>query len=119
MKFWLDAHISPSIAKFLKEEYGIETFSLRSIGLRDADDDDIFFKARSEGVVFFTKDADFISLVEKYGSPPQVVWLAIGNTSNFEMRELFKNVFGDLVGLLQEGNSLIEIRHGDKPAVQR
>ena len=110
MKIWLDAHISPAIAKWLREEYDIEAYSLRSIGLRDASDDEIFFKAQNEKVVFITKDADFVSLLEKYGSPPQVVWLSIGNTSNMELKNIFKSIFQDLLALIEEGNSLIEIQ---------
>lgn len=110
MKFWLDAHISPAIAKWLKEEYSIEAYSLRSIGLRDANDDDIFFKAKNENVVFLTKDSDFISLLEKHGSPPQVIWLTIGNTSNTELKSILSKVIHDLLKLIEEGNSLIEIQ---------
>lgn len=110
MKIWLDAHISPAIAKWLREEYGIEAHSLRSIGLRDASDDEIFFKAKNEKVIFLTKDSDFVSLLEKYGSPPQVVWLSIGNTSNVEMKNIFRNIFRELLLLIEEGNSLIEIQ---------
>jgi len=110
MKIWLDAHISPAIAKWLREEYSIDAYSLRSIGLRDASDEEIFFKAKDEKVVFFTKNSDFVSLLEKYGSPPQVVWLSIGNTSNVELKCIFRNVFQDLLTLIEEGNSLIEIQ---------
>jgi len=35
-----------------------------------------------------TKDRDFIALVERHGSPPQVVWLACGNTSNARLQTL-------------------------------
>jgi len=110
MKIWLDAHISPAIAKWLREEYSVDAYSLRSIGLRDACDEEIFFKAKDEKVVFFTKDSDFVSLVEKYGSPPQVVWLSIGNTSNVELKNIFRSVFQDLLTLIEEENSLIEIQ---------
>ena len=46
MKFWFDAHISSSIAKWLSEEFGYEAQSLRGLGLRDAEDTEIFDKAR-------------------------------------------------------------------------
>ena len=110
MKVWLDAHISPAIAKWLREEYSIEACSLRSVGLRDASDDEIFIKAKNEKVVFITKDVDFVSLLEKYGSPPQVIWLSIGNTSNIELKKVFKSVFQDVLTLIEEENSLIEIQ---------
>ena len=109
MKIWLDAHLSPAIAKFLNEEFFVEAVSLRSIGLRDSEDEAIFIKAREADVIFFTKDADFIELLERLGSPPKVVWLRVGNTSNQEMKRILSASFMNIVNLLESGNNLVEV----------
>ena len=70
MKIWVDAHISPGVAAWLNETFGHESFSLRGIGLRDADDLTIFLKAKEANVVFITKDSDFVDLIENRGAPP-------------------------------------------------
>jgi predicted nuclease of predicted toxin-antitoxin system len=39
-----------------------------------------------------TKDSDFVDLVERLGSPPQVIWLTYGNTSNARLRHILSEM---------------------------
>ena len=71
---WLDAHLSPKIAKWLKSELGLAASSLKFLGLQEADDEVIFQAARKADVVFLTKDQDFAEIVTRLGAPPQVIW---------------------------------------------
>ena len=109
MKIWLDAHLSPAIAKFLNEEFSVNAVSLRSLGLRDSEDEDIFMKAKKANAVFFTKDDDFVELLERFGSSPKVVWLRTGNTSNQEVKRIFSSSFKSITSLLESGNDLVEV----------
>jgi predicted nuclease of predicted toxin-antitoxin system len=72
MKIWLDAHLSPALAGWLEANYAIEATALRELGLRDATDWSIFQPARQADVVVMTKDRDFVDLVSRLGTPPQV-----------------------------------------------
>lgn len=109
MKVWLDAHLSPAIAKFLNEEFNVEAYSLRGLGLRNCEDDELFNKAKKEDVIFVTKDEDFLDLLDRFGSPPKIIWLRVGNTSNDEIRKVFRNSWDNILKLLDAGNDLIEI----------
>lgn len=82
MTIWVDAHLSPAIATWITSSFGITALSLRDVGLRDAEDVEIFEVARVRGVIFITKNSDFVDLVDRLGSPPQIIWLTCGNTSN-------------------------------------
>ena len=73
MKVWVDAQLSPAMARYLKDELGTDASALRDIGLRDAENGEIFQAARSASAVVMTKDSDFVSLLERFGPPPQVV----------------------------------------------
>ncbi len=73
MILWLDAQLSPRLARWIEETFEVECFHIRDLGLRDAEDPDIFQKARGAGAVVMTKDEDFMRLVERNGSPPQVI----------------------------------------------
>ena len=64
MIFWVDAQLPPQMAPWLTEHFAVEVHAVRDIGLRDAEDQDIFAAARTENVVVITKDEDFVSLVE-------------------------------------------------------
>lgn len=111
MKFWLDAQFSPAIADWLNSEFPEHsTFALRDLGLRDADDTMIFLKARAEEAIVITKDSDFVTLVEYFGIPPQIIWVRCGNTSNASLRIIFSEKMESLISLLLGGAPIIELR---------
>ncbi len=110
MELWIDAQISPSLALWINNSFeNIKAQSLRSVGLRDAKDDAIFFTAKKQNIVVMTKDFDFVRLLEQYGPPPQIIWITAGNTSNSRMREILDKHFSVVCSLLRNGEKLIEI----------
>lgn len=109
MKIWIDAHISPTIATWLSEEFDVEATALRDLGLRDAEDSEILEAARSSGANIMTKDSDFAEMVERLGGPPCVIWLTCGNTSNRRLRQILKATFANAFRLLEGGESIVEI----------
>ncbi|WP_414754796.1 DUF5615 family PIN-like protein [Anabaena sp. CCY 9910] len=106
---WIDAHLSPAIATWINNTFGITASALRDIGLRDAEDLEIFEAAKAQGVIFITKDSDFVDLVERLGEPPKIIWLTCGNTSNARLQEILSVTLPDALRLLQAGERLVEI----------
>jgi predicted nuclease of predicted toxin-antitoxin system len=106
---WIDAHLSPAIAIWITDRFGITALALRDLGLRDAEDPEIFEAAKSQGVIFMTKDNDFVDLVERLEAPPQIIWLTCGNTSNVRLREILSSTLHDALELLKSGEKLVEI----------
>ena len=81
-ELWIDAQISPAIALWINENYpDINAKSFRSLGLRDAKDIEIFMLAKRSNCILVSKDVDFQQLLQKFGSPPKLIWLTCGNTS--------------------------------------
>lgn len=109
MILWIDAQLSPALAPWLQERFGVEAYSVRRLGYRDAEDPEIFRAAREAGAVVMTKDSDFLSLLEQHGPPPQILWITLGNTSNARMREVLEQLFPSARDLLQAGEPLVEI----------
>ena len=109
MTIWVDAHLSPGIATWITSTFGITALALRDIGLRDAEDPEIFEAAKAQGVIFMTKDSDFVDLVDRLGSPPQIIWLTCGNTSNARLREILSATLLEALELLRAGEALVEI----------
>jgi len=60
---WLDAHVSPKLCRWIQRECGVDAVHVRDLGLREAEDPEIFDKAREAKVVVLSKDDDFVSLV--------------------------------------------------------
>lgn len=106
---WLDAHLSPALATWLTIETGQPVAHLRDLGLRHAKDKEIFARARQSCTVLITKDADFVEMVLRMGTPPAIIWLTCGNTSNEALRVLLKATMKDALRLVGNGESLVEI----------
>lgn len=106
---WVDAQVSPGIARWLRTQFGINAVAVRDLGLRNAEDPVIFAAAREAGVVVITKDSDFLQLLERHGPPPRVVWLTCGNTSNAYLRRLLLEAWPRVASLLGAGEQLVEI----------
>ncbi|MGK7927219.1 MAG: DUF5615 family PIN-like protein, partial [Spirulina sp.] len=79
--------------------------------LRDAPDLEIFNAARNHGTgtIIITKDRDFVDLVIRLGSLPQILWLTCGNISNRDLKRIFSSGFAEALVLLEQGEPIVEI----------
>lgn len=109
MKFWVDAQLPPLLAGWLVEQFGVEAYSLRDLGLRDATDAEIFEAARREQVVMISKDSDFVDLVSRHGLPPQLLWVTCGHVTNSKLHAVFDKTFSDAMAALAAGQPIVEI----------
>jgi predicted nuclease of predicted toxin-antitoxin system len=109
MKIWVDAQLSPQIAAWICREFNVEAIPVRDLGLREAEDEAIFEAARNVGAVVLTKDRDFSLLLDKFGSPPQIIWLTCGNTSNEALKRIFLRTLAETIAMLESGEELVEI----------
>ena len=71
---WIDAQLSPDLAPWLKKSFGLDAKAVREVGLREADDREIYESARAENAVVMTKDSDFVVLLDELGSPLRRNW---------------------------------------------
>ncbi|MCW5906654.1 MAG: DUF5615 family PIN-like protein [Chitinophagales bacterium] len=109
MELWLDAQLSPLLAKWIREEFSFECYSLRELGLRNADDAAIFKAAKAKAnVCILTKDEDFVELLFRLQAPPKIIWLTMGNRSNTDMKTILSLELPKALVVLQE-NDLVEI----------
>lgn len=106
---WIDAQLSPALAPWIAERFGVEAFSAARLGFRDAADAAIFEAARKGDAVVMTKDADFVRLLEQHGPPPRVVWITVGNTSNVNLKNVLEGTLSRALAMLAGGEPLVEI----------
>jgi predicted nuclease of predicted toxin-antitoxin system len=97
VKIWVDAQISPDIAQWFGSTHGIEALPLKDLGLRDAK------------IVVLTKDRDLVDLASQLGSPPQILWLTCGNTSNAKLRAILMRAWPAAAILLEAGEKIVEV----------
>ena len=106
---WVDSQLSPQLASWITESFGVEARPLRDLNLIHARDREIYLAAAEVGAVIMTKDSDFVTLRQQLGSPPQVLWITCGNTSNAHLRQILLNALPTALRLLEQGESLVEI----------
>ncbi|WP_197569201.1 DUF5615 family PIN-like protein [Billgrantia diversa] len=87
---------------------GVEEYSVRFLGYRDATDEALFAAARQANAIVLTKDRDFPELLDRHGPPPKIIWLTMGNTTNARMREVLGRLLPAALSLLERGESLVE-----------
>jgi predicted nuclease of predicted toxin-antitoxin system len=109
MTVWVDAQLSPRIARWIAAQFELTATPLRDLGLRDSSDEEIFEAARAAGAILLTKDSDFITLLDRSGSPPKVIWLTCGNTSETVLQLILSRHLATALALLQSGEDLVEI----------
>jgi predicted nuclease of predicted toxin-antitoxin system len=52
---------------------------------------------------------DFIELIYRFGSPPQILWVTCGNVTNRNLRQIFQKTFPQALTLLEQGEVIVEI----------
>lgn len=78
MKLLFDQNISHRLVRRLADIYP-DSIHIREVGLRDADDADIWEYAKLNGFTLVSKDSDFQQRSLLYGHPPKFIWLRVGN----------------------------------------
>jgi predicted nuclease of predicted toxin-antitoxin system len=109
MTVWVDAHLSPALCPWLADAFGVDAAHVFDLKLREAEDETIFEAARRAEAVIITKDEDFTRLVKLHGTPPSIIWLTCGNTSNRHVRSLLSIRLPIAIEMLEAGKPLVEI----------
>ena len=109
MKFWLNANLSPQLARWIGANFECECKTIKELGLRDVADSVLFAAARKAEAIVITKDSDFREMVLRLGAPPQVLWLTTGNTSTSYLIGVLNNALPEAIKHLAAGAPLVEI----------
>jgi predicted nuclease of predicted toxin-antitoxin system len=64
---------------------------------------------RAAGAAILTKDRDFPDLVQRHGSPPFIIWITCGNTSNRALIRILRGSIRTACELIESGESIVEI----------
>jgi predicted nuclease of predicted toxin-antitoxin system len=106
---WIDAHLSPDLLPVITELTALPAKAMRDLGLQTAKDHTIYEAAKQANAVLMTKDSDFLELSQQLGTPPQVLWITCGNTSNAYLQRILRITLPSALKLLKQGEPVIEI----------
>jgi predicted nuclease of predicted toxin-antitoxin system len=112
MKLLLDENLSRRLVPFLQHDYpGSNQVVL--LGMESATDKEVWQKAKDDGYVILTRDADFQELSLVWGQPPKVIRLKTINQTRAATLKLLiesKDVINE--SLLDQDLASIEIVSG-------
>lgn len=101
MKLLFDQNLSHRLVGALEDLYP-GSAHVRSLGLDEADDVDVWAYAKTHGFAVVSKDSDFHQLAFLHGPPPKAVWLRIGNCTTDEIEAVLRDRSDDVVAFGQD-----------------
>jgi len=110
-EIWLDAQLSPIIAKWMGEYTGLVIKSSYSLQANMLTDLEIYQRAQSAGkIILISKDADFHELINRLGSPPKLIVVKKGNCDNRDMWQFIKpNILKAISVLTESEINIVEL----------
>lgn len=109
MKLLLDENLSRRLVPFLQHDFP-DTSQVVLLGMQSASDKEVWQKAKDDGYVIVSRDADFQELSLVWGQPPQVIRLKIPNqTRAAALKILLESKESIANALLVQGLASVEI----------
>ena len=87
MRLLLDENLSRRLVPFLQHDFPGST-QVVLLGMESASDKEVWQRARDDGYVVVTRDADFQELSLVWGAPPQVIRLRTPNQTRAAVLKL-------------------------------
>ncbi len=112
MKFLIDENLSDKIVAQISDFFPNSTH-IKSIGLVEAPDEEIWIFAQSQDFAILTKDADFHQISLLRGFPPKVVHLMIGNSSTKVLVAVLRKNISEIKEFLEDPKSSLLIIQGE------
>ena len=112
MKLLFDENLSHKLVGILAHEFPGSAHVI-NVGLRAAEDSQIWDYARTQGLVIISKDTDFRERSYVEGFPPKTIWLDVGNAGTMAIAELLRRERGRIDRFeKQEESSLLILSIG-------
>jgi predicted nuclease of predicted toxin-antitoxin system len=89
VKLLLDENLSDRIIPRILDLFP-ESTHIKTVGLKQADDNIISEWAKEHGFTIVLKDTDFYQRSIVFGHPPQFVWLRVGNCATRLILDLLR-----------------------------
>lgn len=108
MKLLLDNNLSVRLINRLRDLYDLSHTSRHN--LSKFDDRLVWRFAAEQGFTIVTRDEDFTAFVVRFGFPPKVIWLRLGNCSTDEIEQGLRNHFETIQAFHSSDKGVLEIQ---------
>lgn len=100
MKLLLDENLSRRLVPFLQHAFPGST-QVVLLGMESASDKEVWLRAKDDGYVVVTRDADFQELSLVWGAPPQVIRLRTPNQTRAAVLKLLLDNKAAIISALE------------------
>lgn len=100
VRLLVDQQLPIALARWQSSQ-GLECVHVQDIGFDAASDATIWQHARAERFTILSKDDNFQVLANRHGSPPQVVWVRLGNCRKTGLLNRFPRILPDLLPAIE------------------
>ncbi len=101
MKLLFDENLSHKLAERLSDAFPDSTH-VRNVGLKSADDPDVWKYAVENRFVIVSRDSDLHDRSLAFGFPPKVIWIRLGNCSTQDVEDLIRHEIDNVVRFLDD-----------------
>ncbi len=109
MNLLLDQNVSHRLVRRLSNLYPSSTH-VRSVGLHEAEDSEVWQYALANELTIVTKDSDFHVRSILDGHPPKVIWITRGNCTTDDIESILRDFHQELTAFYDNPlTSFIEI----------
>lgn len=92
MKLLFDENLSYKLAALLADSFP-DSIHVRDIGLKAADDIEVWNYAKTNELIIVSKDSDMHERSFILGYPPKIIWIRLGNCSTLDVESLLRREF--------------------------
>lgn len=104
MRFLFDENLSEALIGAIASSFP-NSLHVRLSGLGGASDRKVWEEARDHGLVLVTRDEDYRHLSARLGSPPKVIWIALGNCTTEEVATLLTIHAADIAHFIRDSDA--------------
>ena len=115
MRLLFDQNLSPRLCDRLRDIW-TDVVHARAVRLAVADDSAVWAYARQHGFAIVSKDGDFSGRSSLYGTPPKVIWLAVGNCSTSEIERRLRGHREEIEAFATEPDTTLLVIESDDGA---
>lgn len=103
MKLLFDENLSHHLVGMLEDLFP-GSVHVRDIGLKRADDVDLWNHAAEHGHAIVSKDEDFAERALLSVPPPKVIWIRLGNCSTAAVEALFRDHGAEILDFSEQAH---------------
>jgi len=103
LKLLFDQNISYKLVKRLEDDFP-SSIQVRSAGLEDKTDKEIWQYARQNGLAVVTFDSDFYDFSLVWGAPPKIIWIRTTNQTTSAIEALLTSHKKTIVSFLEKSD---------------